>query len=144
MPHKKISYQLHFLSRNRRYQPRPNFYPPYEPAQCKTLSRRSPSSSSIRAFRTVCEQTLLDQQRQIARVTELCERLTERAVQSEKPEKSVNAVINKRAATPKRSKQLESEKQKKVSASDATSDLSSSSRSTQDPKQKGEKYQVRS
>lgn len=53
------------------------------PALVRTLGggggAQGHSSSSLRAFRTVCEQALLDQQKQIARVAQICERLTERA-----------------------------------------------------------------
>ncbi|XP_022816859.1 uncharacterized protein LOC111349841 [Spodoptera litura] len=76
------------------------------------------SSNSLRAFRAVCERALLDQQAQIARVAQLCERLTERPVAPAAP------------APPRRSDHS------LHSASPDTSDVSSSSRSTRDQRRK--------
>ncbi|KAJ8706935.1 hypothetical protein PYW08_011069 [Mythimna loreyi] len=65
------------------------------------------SSDSLRAFRAVCERALLDQQAQIARVAQLCERLSERPPPRRRSDRSSD-----------------------------TSDVSSSSRSTHDQRRK--------
>lgn len=120
-------------------------------------------SDSLRAFRTVCEHALLDQQKQIARVAQLCERLTERAENerltdkerplerninerlgrgnsdrlSERPDERVNR--EQRPVEMLRSERIEQISSNRVEAEHVpseTSDISSSSRSTKDLKRK--------
>ncbi|XP_028039871.1 uncharacterized protein LOC114250265 isoform X3 [Bombyx mandarina] len=68
--------------------------------------------SSIRDFRVVCEKALLEQQKQLARVTQLCEKLTERQATEIKCDRTV------------------------VRESSDSSELSSTSRSTGDERRK--------
>uniref|UniRef100_A0A2H1WF84 SFRICE_009046 n=1 Tax=Spodoptera frugiperda TaxID=7108 RepID=A0A2H1WF84_SPOFR len=94
------------------------------------------SSNSLRAFRAVCERALLDQQAQIARVAQLCERLTERPLGPElPPPAAAPAPAPAPAPVPAAAPRRRSDRSLH-SASPDTSDVSSSSRSTRDQRRK--------